>query len=35
MGTDRTQNYHSIEVRVERPGLEVFSRDGYYLGRLP
>jgi VWFA-related protein len=35
MGTDRTQNYHSIEVRVERPGLEVFSRDGYYLARLP
>jgi Ca-activated chloride channel homolog len=35
MGTDRTQNYHSIEVRVERPGLEVFSRDGYYLIRLP
>ena len=35
MGTDRTQNYHSIEVRVERPGLEVFSRDGYYLVRLP
>jgi VWFA-related protein len=35
MGTDRNQNYHSIEVRVERPGLEVFSRDGYYLARLP
>lgn len=34
-GTDRTQNYHSIEVRVERPGLEVLSRDGYYLARLP
>jgi VWFA-related protein len=34
-GTDRTQNYHSIEVRVERPGLEVLSRDGYYLTRLP
>ena len=34
-GTDRTQNYHSIEVRVRRPGLEVFSRDGYYLVRLP
>jgi Ca-activated chloride channel homolog len=35
MGTDRTQNYHSIEVRVERPGFEVLSRDGYYLVRLP
>ena len=35
MGTDRTQNYHSIEVRVKRPGLDVLSRDGYYLVRLP
>jgi VWFA-related protein len=35
MGTDRTQNYHSIEVRVERPGLEILSRDGYYLVRTP
>ena len=34
-GTDRTQNYHSIEVRVRRPGLDVLSRDGYYLARLP
>ena len=34
-GTDRTKNYHSIEVRVERPGLNVLSRDGYYLVRLP
>lgn len=34
-GTDRAQNYHSIEVRVRRPGLEVLSRDGYYLARLP
>ncbi|PYU29645.1 MAG: hypothetical protein DMG31_16500 [Acidobacteria bacterium] len=34
-GTDRAQNYHSIEVRVRRPGLDVLSRDGYYLVRLP
>lgn len=34
-GTNRTENYHSIEVRVERPGLEVLTRDGYYLARLP
>ena len=34
-GTDRTKNYHSIEVRVRRPALEVLSRDGYYLARLP
>lgn len=24
-------NYHSIEVRVRRPGLTVLARDGYYL----
>lgn len=34
-GTNRTENYHSIEVRVKRPGLDVLSRDGYYLARLP
>ena len=34
-GTDRTENYHSIEVRVKRTGLSVLSRDGYYLVRLP
>jgi VWFA-related protein len=34
-GSDRTQNYHSIEVRLRRPGLDVLSRDGYYLARLP
>jgi VWFA-related protein len=35
LGTDHRQNYHSIEVRVRRPGLEVLSRDGYYLVRVP
>jgi VWFA-related protein len=25
-----TQDYHSIEVRVRRPGLDVFARQGYY-----
>jgi len=35
LGTDHTKNYHSIEVRVRRPGLEVLSRDGYYLVRRP
>jgi VWFA-related protein len=34
-GTNRTENYHSIEVRVKRPGLDVLTRDGYYLARLP
>lgn len=34
-GTDRTKNYHSIEVRVKRPGLNVLARDGYYLVHAP
>ena len=29
-GTDRSKEYHSIEVRVERSGLRVLARDGYY-----
>jgi VWFA-related protein len=33
--TDRTQPYHSIEVRVERPGLSLLSRDGYYINGKP
>jgi len=33
--TDRTQPYHSIEVRVERPGLSMLARDGYYLNAMP
>lgn len=30
-GTDKTKEYHSIEVRVERPGLKVTAREGYYI----
>ncbi len=33
--TDRTQPYHSIEVRVKRPGLSMLARDGYYLNAMP
>jgi len=33
--TDRTKLYHSIEVRVRRPGLSLLSRDGYYLSGTP
>ena len=30
-GTDRTKEFHEIEVRVERPGLKVTARDGYFV----
>lgn len=33
--TDRSKPYHSIEVRVKRPGLSLLTRDGYYLGEKP
>jgi VWFA-related protein len=33
--TDHTQPYHTIEVRVERPGLSMLARDGYYLNTIP
>jgi VWFA-related protein len=32
--TDRTKDYHTIEVRVRRPGLDVMTRDGYYQSGL-
>lgn len=33
-GTDRSKNYHTIEVRVRRPGLSVLARNGYYLSAV-
>ena len=33
--TDQTQPYHTIEVRVKRPGLKLLTRDGYYLDAKP
>jgi VWFA-related protein len=33
--TDRSMPYHSIEVRVRRPGLTLLTRDGYYLSGNP
>jgi len=29
-GTDRTKDYHSIEIRVKRPDLTILARRGYY-----
>ena len=33
--TDPSKPYHSIEVRVKRPGLTLLTRDGYYLNATP
>jgi VWFA-related protein len=34
-GTDRNADYHSIEVRVKREGLDIKTRDGYYSAGVP
>ena len=33
--TDRSADYHSIEVRVRRPGLTLLAREGYYTSGKP
>lgn len=33
-GADKTHDYHTIEVRVRRAGLDVSTRDGYYQSAL-
>jgi len=33
-GADRTLDYHPIEVRVRRPGLNVLARQGYYQSAI-
>jgi Ca-activated chloride channel homolog len=34
-GTDRSSEYHAIEVRVRREGLTILTREGYYAGATP
>ena len=34
-GTDRTKEFHSIEVKVRRGGLNLLARDGYYTTPVP
>jgi Ca-activated chloride channel homolog len=34
-GTDRNAEYHNIEVRVKRQGLNIRTRDRYYTGAIP
>jgi hypothetical protein len=30
-GTDRSKEFHEIEVKVARAGLKVLARDGYFV----
>jgi Ca-activated chloride channel family protein len=34
-GTDRSADYHNVEVRVKRAGLSIKTRDRYYSGEIP
>ncbi|MBZ5527788.1 MAG: VWA domain-containing protein [Acidobacteriia bacterium] len=34
-GTDRSLEFHAVEIRVKRPGLSILARDGYYSGAAP
>jgi VWFA-related protein len=34
-GTNRGSEHHTIEVRVERPRVDIIAREGYYAGELP
>ena len=34
-GTDSAAEYHTIEVRVKREGLDIKTREGYYAGQVP
>jgi Ca-activated chloride channel homolog len=34
-GTDPAAEYHTIEVRVKRQGLDIKTREGYYAGQVP
>jgi Ca-activated chloride channel family protein len=34
-GTDQSKDYHTVEVRVRREGLNVKTRQGYFTGTIP
>jgi Ca-activated chloride channel homolog len=34
-GTDPAAEFHTIEVRVKREGLDIKTREGYYAGQIP
>ncbi len=33
-GNDKTKDYHQVEVRVRRPGLNIITREGYYFTQI-
>ena len=33
-GNDKTKDYHVVEVRVRRPGLDIKTREGYYFSQI-
>lgn len=34
LGNDKTKDYHPVEVRVKRSGLNIITREGYYSGQI-
>jgi Ca-activated chloride channel homolog len=34
-GTDQSKDYHTVEVRIRREGLNVKTRQGYFTGAIP
>src|SRR5215470_1888949 len=34
LGNDKTKDYHSVEVRVRRPGLNIITREGYFFTQI-
>ncbi|HET9803256.1 MAG TPA: hypothetical protein VFP96_08470, partial [Candidatus Acidoferrum sp.] len=33
-GNDKTKDYHAVEVRVRRAGLNIITREGYYFTQI-
>ena len=33
-GNDKTKDYHGVEVRVRRPGLNIITREGYFSAQV-
>jgi len=33
-GNDKTKDYHAVEVRVKRVGLNILTREGYFSAQI-